>query len=631
MKQFKAESKRLLDLMINSIYTNKEIFLRELISNASDALDKRHYLSLTNTEDKITKEDLAIQIAFDKENRTLTIADNGIGMDDKDLENNLGMIANSGSLAFKQQYQDENLNEEEIIGQFGVGFYSAFMVAKKITVLTKKVGEDQAYLWESEGEEGYRIKKAKKDDYGTTITLTIKEDGDEYDYSDFLSEYGIKNLVKKYSDYVRYPIKMEVTKTEKKEDSDEVVTTNEVETLNSMIPLWKRDKSWVSEEEYSDFYKNKFGDWNKPLKVIHTSVEGVVSYTALLFIPEKAPYDYYTKDYKKGLQLYSKGIFIMDHADKLIPEHFRFVKGLVDSQDLSLNISREMLQQDRQLTNIANRLEKKIKSELLNMLNNERETYETFWKNFGTQIKYGVYNDFGAHKELLQDLLMFYSSTEKKLVTLDEYISRMKEDQEFIYFASGESVEKIDKLPQVEVVADKGFEILYLTDEVDEFALQILGEYKEKKFKSVNQGDLNLETEEEKEALKAKAEENKDILTAIKEALGDKVSEVTFTNRLKSHAVCLSAQEGLSLEMEKVLSAMPDGQAVKANKVLEINPNHPVFQTIKASYESNPADIDMYAKVLYDQALLIEGFSIEDPIEFSNRISELIIKANQNK
>lgn len=627
MKQFKAESKRLLDLMINSIYTNKEIFLRELISNASDALDKRHFLALTNSEDDISKEELFIKIDKDDANRLLIISDNGIGMDEKELDSNLGMIASSGSLAFKKEHQDSALSDEDIIGQFGVGFYSAFMVADNIKVYSKKVGSDQAYLWESSGEKGYNITKSELENFGTKIVLKIKESSEEYNFDEFLEEYTLKSLVKKYSDYIRYPIKMEVTTTKESEDDKEPETELVEETLNSMIPIWKRDKNEVEEKDYQEFYKNKFMDWNDPVKVIHTTVEGMVSYTALLFIPEKAPYDYYTKDYKKGLQLYSKNVFIMENAEKLIPEHFRFIKGLVDSQDLSLNISREMLQQDRQLTNIASRLEKKIKSELLSMLKNERELYEKFWEAFGTQIKYGIYNEFGMHKELLQDLLLFHSSKLNKLVTLDEYIENMQEGQEVIYYASGETTSKIDRLPQTEIVKDKGFEILYLTDEVDEFALQILNEYQGKKFKSINQGELDLETEDEKAALKDITQENKNILETLKEALKDYVSDVKLTNRLKSHPVCLTAEEGLSLEMEKVLQAMPDGEGIKANKVLEINPQHPVFMAINSIYENEPELISSYAKLLYDQALLIEGFNIDDPIEFSNQISNLMVKA----
>lgn len=631
MKQFKAESKRLLDLMINSIYTHKEIFLRELISNASDALDKRHFLALTDTSDAITQTDLAIKLTRDEAKRLLTISDNGIGMDQAELESNLGTIAKSGSLAFKQQYQAEHVDVEEIIGQFGVGFYSAFMVAEKISVLTKKVGSPEAYLWESSGEAGYTIKKAEKAEVGTDITILLKADTEDDNYSDYLSEYTLKQLVAKYSDYVRYPIKMLVSKTEASEDESEPIVTSEEATLNSMIPLWKRDKSEITEAEYQEFYKNKFMDWNNPLKVIHTQVEGLVSYTALLFIPEKAPYDYYTKDYQKGLELYSKNVFIMEKADKLIPEHFRFIKGLVDSQDLSLNISREMLQQDRQVASIAKRLERKIKSELVLMLQNERETYEKFWAAFGNQLKYGVYHEFGANKELLQDLLLFYSSKEKRLVTLSEYVNAMPADQEFIYYASGETVAKIDRLPQTELIKDKGYEILYLTDEVDEFALQILHEYQTKKFKSINQGELDLLSEAEKEALNETTKEHEALLATLKQTLTDYVSDVRLTSRLKSHPVCLTATEGVSLEMEKVLQALPTGEQAKAEKILEINPEHPVFQALIKIQAENPETLAEYARLLYDQALLIEGFSIEDPLEFSNQISRLLVKAYEVK
>ena len=628
-KQFKAESKRLLDLMINSIYTHKEIFLRELISNASDAIDKRYYLALTGGNETLNREDLKVRIELNKEERTITISDNGIGMDKEGLEDNLGVIAKSGSLEFKS-----NLSEEEevadIIGQFGVGFYSAFMVAKKVTVNTRAVTSDTGFQWVSEGEDGYTIKKIEKDRIGTEIILSLKESTEGEDYDQYLESYTIQNLVKKYSDYIRYPIEMDLEKSIKVEGSeDQYETVIEPTILNSMIPIWKKNKSEISEEEYQEFYKNKFMDWTNPLKVIHTSVEGTVSFDALLFIPASTPYNYYTKEYEKGLQLYSRNVFIMDNASELVPEHFRFVKGLVDSQDLSLNISREMLQHDRQLQIIAGRLEKKIKSELAAMLKNERDTYEQFWKNFGLQIKYGVYSDYGVHKELLQDLLLFYSSVAKKNVTLDEYIENMKEDQEFIYYVSGETVEKIDKLPQTELVKEKGFEVLYLTDEVDEFALQVMGEYKEKKFKSITQGDVDFNTEEEKQEIEKATEENKDLLTRIQESLTGKVKEVKVSSRLKSYPVCLSATEGISLEMEKVLNNMPDGEGVKAEKVLEINRNHPIFDALQEVYEQEPELIDEYSQLLYDQALLIEGFSIEDPIAFSNRVSELMVKANK--
>ena len=627
-KQFKAESKRLLDLMINSIYTNKEIFLRELISNASDAIDKLHFISLTDNSVKLDNDSLSIMIERNEEKRQLIISDNGIGMDKESLESNLGVIARSGSLEFKELFEDNKA--DEIIGQFGVGFYSAFMVSKKVTVITKAYNSEQAFIWESTGEDGYTIKECTKDTIGSTIILDLKDDNDEDEYSDFASEHKVKELVKKYSDYIRYPIKMEVTNSRLKEGSeDEYESYTEIETLNSMIPLWKRNKNEITEEEYSDFYKNKFNDYENPLKVIHFNVEGTIAFTALLFIPSRVPYNYYTKEYEKGLQLYSKNVFIMDKAAELVPEHFRFVKGLVDSQDLSLNISREMLQKDRQLKTIASRIEKKIKSELLSMLKDEREAYEKFWSTFGVQIKYGVYNEFGANKELLQDLLMFTSSKEEKLVTLDEYVERMPTDQQEIYYASGETVAKIALLPQTEKVKDKGYEILYLTDEVDEFALQILMSYKEKKFKSISQGNLDLDTQEEKDERVKTETDNKDLLALITKALSGKVKEVRVSSRLKSHPVCLVADEGLSMEMEKVLKNMPENPGMKAEKILEINSNHPIFETLKKVYEKDPDDITEYSDLLYDQALLIEGFEIEDPLGFSQKLCDLMVKANK--
>jgi len=627
-KKFKSESKRLLDLMINSIYTHKEIFLRELISNASDAIDKRYFLSLTDKTDQINRDDLKITIERDEENRCLILRDNGIGMDKESLENNLGVIARSGSLAFKEEHDAEDASD--IIGQFGVGFYSSFMVAKKVSVISRAVGSALTYKWESEGVDSYSIEETEQAEIGTSIVLYLKDDSEDEQYSEFLSEYKIKNLIQKYSDYIRYPIEMEVSKSVAVEGKEnEYVTEIETETLNSMIPIWKRNKSEVSDEEYNAFYKNKYNDFEDPMKVIRTSVEGTISFEALLFIPARTPYDYYTKEYEKGLQLYSRNVFIKDKTSELLPEHFRFVKGLVDSQDLSLNISREMLQHDRQLKAIAGRIEKRIKSELLNMLNDDRETYEKFWDNFGMQLKYGVYNEFGAHKELLQDLLLFYSSTEKKLVTLDEYISRMQEGQEDIFYVSGDSRDKIDRLPQTEQVRDLGYEILYLTDEVDEFALQVMMNFKEKKFKSITQGDFDFNSEEEKKEIEDASKKNEDLLGKIKEALQEKVSDVIVSKRLKSHPVCLSSSEGISLEMEKVLNAMPEGGGLKANKILEINHNHALFETLQKVYDKDPSKIQEYSGLLYDQALLIEGFPIEDPIEFSNKISELIVEANK--
>ncbi|MGB4984902.1 MAG: molecular chaperone HtpG [Erysipelotrichaceae bacterium] len=622
-KQFKAESKRLLDLMINSIYTHKEIFLRELISNASDAIDKLYYLSLTNDQITIKKDSLEIFLEVNEGDRTITIKDNGIGLSKEDLQENLGTIAKSGSLDFKTNI--EGNEDVDIIGQFGVGFYSAFMVAKSVEVITKKYDSDVAYSWISDGVDGYTINESSKDEIGTTIILTLKDDSEDDKYSEYLSEYRIKDLIKRYSDYIRYPIKMYVNKQVKKADSDEYDSVKELETLNSMIPLWKRNKNDIKKEEYDDFYKDNFMDFNDPLKVIHFNVEGNISFDSLLYIPSKAPYNYYTKDFEKGLKLYSRNVFIMDKASDLVPEYFRFVKGLVDSMDLSLNISREMLQHDRQLKAIAGKVEKKIKSELLNMLNNERDLYVQFYKEFGIQLKYGVYSDYGMHKDTLQDLLMFYSSSEKELVTLKEYVDRMKEGQEFIYYASGSSVDKIDKLPQLELLKDKGYEILYLSDDVDEFALQMLMKYNEKSFKSANQGDLNLEDEATKEEVNKVSDDNKGMLELIKEALKGKVDDVIISKRLKTAPVCLSSKEGLSMEMEKVLSQMPDGSQIKAEKVLEINHGHDLFKALTKVYNKDASLIDEYASLLYNQALMIEGFSVEDPIDFSNKMVKLMI------
>lgn len=642
-KQFKAESKRLLDLMINSIYTHKEIFLRELVSNASDAIDKMYYRALTENLQDVNREDLKIEICLDKDNRAIIIRDNGIGMNKAELEENLGTIAKSGSLAFKEKMAEEEGKKEEdvdIIGQFGVGFYSAFMVANHVDVTSKKYGENVAYRWSSDASDGYTIDEIEKSDRGTEIILYLKDNTDDENYDTYLSQYEIEGLIKKYSDYIRYPIQMEVEvqkriekeETEENKDAEpEYETVNEIKTLNSMIPLWKRNKKDITKEEYDEFYKSKFDDFNAPQKVIHTSVEGNVSFDALLFIPSKAPYNYYSQEYQKGLQLYSRGVFIMDKAEELIPEYFRFVKGLVDSQDLSLNISREMLQHDRQLKVIASRIEKKIKSELVLMMNNDREEYEKFWANFGLQIKFGVYNNYGMNKEMLQDLLMFYSSSEKKLVTLDEYINRMPEGQENIYFMSGESVDKIDKLPQCALVKEKGYEILYLTDNVDEFVMQTLMTYKEKKFKNISQGDLDLASEDEKKELEAKAEENKELLEGLKEALGEKVKEVKISSRLVNDPVCLSTDEGLSFEMEKVLSAMPDGNpyGMKASRILEINPNHEIFKALQKVYGEDKEAVKDYADILFQQALLIEGFPIDDPMEFSRKICDFMVKASK--
>ena len=626
-KQFKAESQRLLDLMINSIYTHKEIFLRELISNASDASDKLYYRALTENIG-VSREDLSIQIVINKDQRMLSIIDQGLGMNNEELETLLGTIANSGSLEFKKALE-KGQEDVDIIGQFGVGFYSAFMVAHKVEVISKKYGEDQAYIWESDTSDGYTIQPCDYPHHGTRINLFLKENTDDENYDQYLDQYEIQRLVKKYSDYVHYPIRMDMTTSKKKEDSDEYEQVIENTTLNSMVPLWKRPKKEITQEDYNEFYKDKFNDFNDPLRVMHNSVEGAVSYDSLLFIPSKPPMNYYSQDYEKGLQLYSRGVFIMDKASDLVPEHFRFVKGLVDSQDLSLNISREMLQHDRQLRVIAEKIEKRIQTELEKMLKNERETYEEFFKSFGLQLKFGIYNSYGMLKDKLQDLLLFYSATNQKMITLQEYVDNMKEDQKEIYFASGETVEKIDHLPTVELVKDKGFDILYLTDNVDEFCLQMLRDYKEKSFKNINQGDLDIDTEEEKKELEKVNEDNKDLLETLKEALKDQVQDVKVSSRLKTHPVCLVSGEGVSFEMEKVLNQMPDGQNIKAGRILEINPNHQIFTALQSVFESDKDKIKDYASLLYDQALLIEGFSIDDPVDFSNKVCQLMIDANK--
>lgn len=630
-KQFKAESKRLLDMMIHSIYTHKEIFLRELISNASDAIDKLYFKSLTDDKVGLNKDDFAIWISADKDSRTLKITDNGIGMTEEELENNLGTIANSGSFKFKNENKLEDDNQ--IIGQFGVGFYSAFMVAKKVTVISKAYGSDKAYQWESEGVDGYTITEADKKSAGTEIILELLDDTEDENYTEFLDQYRIKSLVTKYSDYIRFPIKMEVSHSRPKEQSEEDKAANkpleyedyiEVETLNSMVPLWKKNKNELKEEDYKHFYTEKFFDYNEPLKYAHISNE-MPSYNALLYIPSKAPFDYYSKEYEKGLQLYSNGVLIMDKCADLLPDYFSFVKGLVDSEDLSLNISREMLQHDRQLKVIAKSIEKTISNELKKMLKNEREKYEEFWKAFGLQLKYGIYSDFGMNKEKLQDLLMFTSSNEHKLVTLDEYVTAMREDQKYIYYATGESAARIEQLPQTELVKDNGFEILYLTDNIDEFAIKSLMKYKDKEFKSVSADDLGLDTPEKKEELKAKEEESADLLKELQEALNGKVTKVALSQRLKSHPVCLTSEGEISLEMEKVLNSMPTDQKIHAQRVLEINPDHEIFGKLKSLSEGGDKEkIGKYAKLLYDQALLIEGMSIEDPVEFSNLICELM-------
>ncbi len=625
-KQFKAESKRLLDLMINSIYTHKEIFLRELISNASDAIDKLYYRSLSDGATGLSRGDFSICLEVDKENRTFTITDNGCGMDADELENNLGTIAKSGSLAFKQE--NEQKEEVDIIGQFGVGFYSAFMVASEVTVVTRPFGSERAWCWQSSGADGYTIEECEMDGHGSRITLKIKESTEEENYDEYLEPHNISRLVKRYSDYIRYPIRMDMPASRLKEgcpeDKPEYESYTVNETLNSMVPIWKKGKSEVTDEDYNNFYKEKFFDYEDPMKIIHSSTEGSATYNALLFIPARAPYDYYSRDYEKGLQLYASGVLIMDKCADLLPDCFSFVKGLVDSQDLSLNISREMLQHDRQLKLIAGRLEKKIKSELLGMLNNDREKYEAFYKNFGLQLKYGVYENYGEKKDLLQDLLLFHSSQEDKLVTLAEYLGRMKEEQKYIYYACAETIDKAKLLPQTELLRDKGYEILYLTDNVDEFALKMMRVYEEKEFRSVNDSDLGVEDEAEKEETQKQSEENKDLLELLKGALDGKVKDVRLSSRLKSHPVCLSSDGPLSLDMEKVLNSMPGEQKVKADRVLELNPSHPVFAAMQRLSSADPEKVKRYAGLLYDQALLIEGMQIEDPVAFSNAICALM-------
>lgn len=633
-KQFQAESKRLLDLMIHSIYTNKEIFLREIISNASDAIDKRYFKNMSEGGSGLSREDYVIHIVPDKEAGTLTITDNGIGMTQEELEENLGIIANSGSLEFKSEHEAQE--DIDIIGQFGVGFYSAFMVSKNIKVRTKADGSDVAYEWESEGAEGYTIEECDKADVGTEIILTLMDDTDDEKYSQYLEEYRLRELIKRYSDYIRYPIKMEVEKStlveateeeKAKEDYEPQYDTYlEEETLNSMVPLWKKNKSEVTDEDYNNFYKEKYYDYTDPAKVIATHVEGVCTYDALLFIPSNVPYNYFSKEFQKGLQLYSSGVLIMDKCEDLLPDYFGFVRGLVDSQDLSLNISREMLQQDRQVMAIAQRIEKKITSELMDMQKKDREKYDEFYKNFGLPLKFGMYENYGMNADKLKDLVMFYSSSEKKAVTFAEYVERMKEDQKYIYYACGDSIEKIGKMPQIELLLDQGYEVLYCTDDVDEFALKSLMKYDEKEFRSASDDDLGIEqSEEDKKEAEAKNEENKDLMTAIKDALDGKVNAVKLSTRLKSHPVCFST-EGISLEMEKVLNAQPMGGDVKADKVLEINGNHPVFEAMKKAYDDKNNDkLKKYANLLYDQAMLIEGMTIEDPVEFARSICELMV------
>ncbi len=628
LKEFQAESKRLMDLMINSIYTHKEIFLRELISNASDAIDKLYYRGFQEGQTGLSREDFFIRIDLDKEARTLTVTDNGIGMTREELDNNLGVIAKSGSLQFKKE--NEKTDGVDIIGQFGVGFYSAFMVSSQVVVESRAFGSEEAWTWRSSGLEGYEIVPGSKEGHGTTITLTIKPDGDEENYSDFLEQHHVGQLVKRYSDYIRYPIKMEMKKSKLKEGTGtdgkdpEYETYFETETLNSMTPIWKKAKSGVTDEDLNRFYQEKFFDWQDPLRTIRTSTEGAATYSALLFIPKNAPMDYYTREFEKGLQLYASGVLIMDKCADLLPDCFSFVKGLVDSQDLSLNISREMLQHDRQLKLIAGRLEKKIAGELKSMLENDREKYEEFWKSFGLQIKYGIYDNYGAKKDELKDLALFMSSEGDKPVTLKEYVDRMKEGQACIYYGCGESVQRVLSLPQAEALKEKGYELLCLTDNVDEFALRILEKYQDKEFKNISSEGLDLQSEEEKERAKELSADNKDLLEAMGKALEGKVKEVKLSASLKSHAACISTEGMISTEMEKVLNSMPAREKIQAQRVLELNPGHPVFERLRALASSDPEKLKLYAEILYGQALLIEGVAIEDPADFAQKVCSVL-------
>ncbi|MED3937683.1 molecular chaperone HtpG [Priestia megaterium] len=622
-KEFKAESKRLLEMMINSIYSQKEVFLRELLSNSSDAIDKIYYKALTDDSLHFNKESYYIKVTPDKADRTLTITDTGIGMTQEELESSLGTIARSGSLAFKNE--NETKDGHTIIGQFGVGFYAAFMVADVVTVISKALGSDKAYKWESTGADGYTIERCEKETVGTQIILKIKENTEDETYDEYLEEYRLKEIIKKYSDFIRYPIKMDITEKRPKEGSDnELEDYTEEQVINSMVPIWKKNKNELTSEDYEQFYSEKRYGFDKPLTHLHINVDGTIRYNAILFIPENSPFDYYSKEFEKGLELYSNGVLIMNKCADLLPDYFSFVKGMVDSEDLSLNISREILQQDRQLQLIAKNIGKKIKNELKSLLKNKREKYEKFYESFGRQLKYGVYSDFGSNKDLLKDLLLFYSSTEKKLVTLDEYVSRMPEDQKYIYYASGESYDRIEKLPQAELVADKGYEILYFTEDIDEFAIKMLMTYEEKEFKSVSSSDLGIESEEE-QLNESEEKENKELFNYMKKALAGKVGDVRASKRLKTHPVCLSADGEVTIEMEKILSAMPDNQHVKAEKVLEINVNHDVFASLKEALENDKAKLDLYTNLLYNQALLIEGLSISDPVEFTNDICKIMI------
>lgn len=620
-REFKTESKRILDLMINSIYTNKEIFLRELISNSSDALDKLYYLSLTNKDIKVNKDDLYIRVDYNKDKRTITISDNGTGMTEGELENNLGVIAESGSLKFKEENKEQN--DVNIIGQFGVGFYSAFMVSDKVTVESKSYKDDKAAIWESTGVEGYTLSPSDKKDNGTTIALHLKEDTEDYNYSELLSEYKLRSIIKKYSDYISYPIKMEVENNRKKEDSDEYETYKEVITVNSRIPLWKRNKKDITEEEYNNFYNDKFFDYNKPLDVLHFNIEGNVNYNALLYIPSHAPYDYYSKEYEKGLQLYTNGVLIMDKCSELLPDYFSFVRGVIDTEDIPLNISRETLQDDKNIKLIAKSIETKVRNELLDLLKNNRDKYLEFYKAFGMQLKFGIYNDYGMHKDKLEDLIMFYSSSEKKLITLDEYVSKLKEEDKNIYYCAGETVDKIDMLPQVEGIKDK-HEVLYLTDYVDEFAIMAIHEYKGKTFVNVTNESTDLSTEEEKEKINKENTDNKDMLEEMKKVLEDNVTEVKLTNKLKSHPVCLTTTGEVSTSMEKVINAMPTDEKIKASEVLEINASHKIVDKLKDLYKNDKDEFTKYTKVIYYEARLIEGLPIDNPTELSNLMCDIM-------
>ena len=620
-REFKTESKRILDLMINSIYTNKEIFLRELISNSSDALDKLYYLSLTNKDIKVNKDDLFIRVDYNKDKRTITISDNGTGMTEEELENNLGVIAESGSLKFKEENKEQN--DVNIIGQFGVGFYSAFMVSDKVTVESKSYKDDKATIWESAGVDGYTLSPSDKKDNGTIITLHLKEDTEDYNYSELLSEYKLRGIIKKYSDYISYPIKMEVENNRKKEDSDEYETYKEVITINSRIPLWKRNKKDITEEEYNNFYSDKFFDYDKPLDVLHFNIEGNVNYNALLYIPSHAPYDYYSKEYEKGLQLYTNGVLIMDKCSELLPDYFSFVRGVIDTEDIPLNISRETLQDDKNIKLIAKSIESKVKNELLDLLKNNRDKYLEFYKAFGMQLKFGIYNDYGMHKDKLEDLIMFYSSGDKKLITLDEYVNKLKEEDKNIYYCAGETVDKIDMLPQVEGIKDK-HEVLYLTDYVDEFAIMAIHEYKGKTFVNVTNESTDLSTDEEKEKINKENTDNKDMLEEMKKVLEGNVEEVKLTNKLKSHPVCLTTTGEVSTSMEKVINAMPTDEKIKANEVLEINASHKIVDKLKDLYKNDKDEFTKYAKVIYYEARLIEGLPIDNPTELSNLMCDIM-------